>query len=64
MSLQQVFKPGTRRWVVDYELCYDGGGSEFRSAYRTYLGARIGIFYNKYIGSWGGTAKLQDLRRT
>lgn len=60
--LRALFKPKTRPWAVAYDLAYDGGGASFVSHYRTYLGARVGIFYNKYIGSWGGSAELLDLR--
>lgn len=49
-----------RRWAVDYDLAYDGGGSTFTSYYRTRGGAKIAAFWNAHIASWGGTAVLID----
>jgi hypothetical protein len=47
-----------RKWAVDYDLAYDGGGSAWTGNYRTKTGAKIALFYNRFIASWGGSAKL------
>jgi hypothetical protein len=47
-----------RRYRVDYDLAYDGGGSEWSGYYRTHLGARIAAFYNYHLASYGGRAAL------
>ena len=47
-----------RPWRVDYDLAYDGGGSRWSKHYRTRLGARVSIWRNLYIASWGGSAVL------
>ena len=46
------------RFVVEYDLIYDGGGSFWRGYYRTYFGARVAAFWNLHFGSWGGKAEL------
>ena len=50
-----------RRWRVDYDLAYDGGGGSWSGHYRTRLGARIAAFLNVHVLSWGGSAWLHDL---
>ncbi|ASR80121.1 hypothetical protein PQB77_gp60 [Arthrobacter phage Correa] len=50
----------SRRYLVQYDLIYDGGSSEFDRYYRTYFGARIAAFYHTKIGSWGGDVVLID----
>lgn len=47
-----------RPWGVRFDLAYDGGGDAWTQFYRTKLGARISILWNKHIASWGGTAVL------
>lgn len=50
-----------RRWRVEYDLAYDGGGdNEFTCYYRTKLGALIAAFFHQYIRSWGGSVVLFD----
>ena len=50
-----------RRWRVDYDLAYDGGGSgPFINYYRTRKGAKIAAFWNIHVSSWGGSAILTD----
>jgi hypothetical protein len=50
----------TCSWRVDFKnLAYDGGGSgSWTQYYRTKIGARISMFWNLYISSWGGDAEL------
>lgn len=50
----------TCKWRVDFtNLAYDGGGLEsWTQYYWTKLGARISMFWNLHIASWGGSAKL------
>ena len=47
-----------RPWRVDYDLAYDGGGSRWHKYYRTRWGARISIWRNLNVSSWGGSAVL------
>lgn len=49
-----------RRYRVDYDLAYDGGGSRWMGYYRTSTGARIAAFWNYHFASWGGSAELVD----
>lgn len=49
-----------RRWHVDYFLAYDGGGGEWTGYYRTLRGAKWAVWWNMYVRSWGGTAKIFD----
>lgn len=52
-------KPKTqRRYRVRYDLAYDGGGDQWEDFYRTRLGARFAIFWNRQFASWGGSAVL------
>lgn len=51
-----------RRWHVKYDLAYDGGGSEWTGRYSTKFIALIAIWLNKNVKSWGGSAKLIDMR--
>lgn len=51
-----------RRYRVEYDLAYDGGGSEWIGYYRTRLVAAVAIRFNRHIASWGGTAVLYDRR--
>jgi hypothetical protein len=53
-----------RRWRIEYDLAYDGGGGRWNGYYRTQLGARICAFLNLYVLSWGGGAILHDQFRT
>lgn len=46
------------KFVVEYDLVYDGGGASWKGYYRTYFGSRIAAFYNLHFGSWGGKAEL------
>lgn len=55
-------KMGRRYWV-EYDLAYDGGGSRWTGYYKWLWIARIAMFYNVRIGSWGGSAKLLDTAR-
>jgi hypothetical protein len=61
-----VDRPGRdhsgRRWHVHYNLAYDGGGSDFTSYYRTLWGAKIAVWWNRHVFSWGGTAEIFDAR--
>lgn len=47
-----------RRWRVDYDLTYDGGGGSWSGYYRTKTGAKVSAWLNVYIKSWGGSAVL------
>lgn len=49
-----------RRWRVDYDLAYDGGGCRWSGYYRTRVGARVAAFWNFYVASWGGSAVLHE----
>jgi hypothetical protein len=49
-----------RRWRVDYDLAYDGGGTCWSGYYHWKILALIASFWNVYISSWGGTAILFD----
>lgn len=49
-----------RRWRMDAELAYDGGGGKWTDYYRTYLGARIAAFYHYHIASYGGSIEITD----
>ena len=64
MSKQLFQRPDkptpNRRWRVDYDLAYDGGGTEWSGYYHTRPLALIAAWYHSYIGSWGGTAILFD----
>lgn len=53
-----------RRWRVDYDLAYDGGGTRFTLYYRTRFGARWAAFWHEHVRSWGGTVKLYDQHAT
>lgn len=53
-----------RPWRVDYDLAYDGGGSQFSQYYRTKFGARFSIWRQMHVASWGGSAKLIWTGRT
>lgn len=52
-----------RRWLVEYKLAYDGGGSEWEKRYRTLFGAWVAMVWNQYVASWGGTAIIVDTRK-
>ena len=52
----------TRRWRVEYDLAYDGGGSAWTAYYRTRLGAVLARWWHYYLASWGGTAVVTDMR--
>jgi len=47
-----------RKWRIEYDLAYDGGGEEWVGYYRTRLGAKISAFWNVHVSSWGGSAIL------
>ena len=49
-----------RKYRVAYDLAYDGGSSKWDGLYRTLVGARLAIFWNRKVASWGGTAVLYD----
>jgi hypothetical protein len=50
-----------RRYRVEFDLIYDGGGSSWTGWYRTYFGARWAMFWmRRFPFSWGGTAELFD----
>lgn len=53
-----------RRYRVDYDLAYDGGGSEWSGSYRTRAGARVAAWWNVHVSSWGGTAVLETRERS
>ena len=53
-------KKTDRRWVVQYDLAYDGGGARWDGHYTWRIQALIMMLYNKYIASWGGMAVLID----
>lgn len=58
---EKLFKEHThRRWHVQYDLAYDGGGSKWTGYYRTKIVAYIAIYWNYYFASWGGSAVLVD----
>lgn len=48
------------RYRVRYHLIYDGGGGEWDGYYRTRLGARVAIFWNRHVASYGGSAILYE----
>lgn len=52
-----------RRWRVDYDLAYDGGGSRWSDYYRTRFGAKVSAWLNVRLRSWGGSAILFDTFR-
>jgi len=54
----------TCRWQVKFiGLAYDGGGyASWTQYYRTKIGARISMFWNLYVSSWGGIAKLSEVK--
>lgn len=54
--------PTHRRFHVRYDLAYDGGGDTWTGYYHTPLIARLAIFYNMRIASYGGKAVLVDTR--
>ena len=47
-----------RPWRVHYALVHDGGGSSWSGHYRTSRGARMSIWWNMHVASWGGSAVL------
>lgn len=49
-----------RRWRLDCQLAYDGGGSEWSGYYRTLWGARLAAWWHYHIASWGGSIVLVD----
>lgn len=49
-----------RRWHVRYDLAYDGGGSQWVGYYRTFTGAKLAVWWNRNVASWGGTAAIFD----
>jgi hypothetical protein len=49
-----------RRWRVDYDLAYDGGGTSWKGYYRTRWGARVAAWWNYHFASWGGSAVLVE----
>lgn len=51
------------RWTVRYDLAYDGGGEAFTRNYYTKWLAKLGIFFNRHVLSWGGTATLIDNKK-
>lgn len=52
------------QWEVEFDLAYDlGGAPPWTKQYRTKIGARISMFWNKNIASWGGTAKLTKIKK-
>lgn len=46
------------KFVVEYDLAYDGGGSRWNGYYRTYTGARAAALWNLHVSSWGGSAEV------
>ena len=56
-------RPHRRRYRVDYDLVYDNGSQEFTRYYATKLGARIQVWLNMHLYSWGGEAVLIDTER-
>lgn len=52
-----------RRYRVDYDLAYDGGGARWTGYYRFATSARLAMVWNRWIASWGGTAILHDSRQ-
>ena len=52
-----------RRFRVYYKLLYDGNYIEWIGYYNTKTGARLAIFWNRKIASWGGEALLRDAGR-
>lgn len=49
-----------RRWVVQYDLIYDGGSSRWHGYYKAKWHAKMDAWYHTHIASWGGTAVLID----
>lgn len=49
-----------RRWRVDYDVAYDGGGIYWQGYYSNKVFALIATWWNIKISSWGGTATLYD----
>lgn len=54
----KVFQPERYPWLVHYDLAYDDGGDRWTGYYRGYWRARLAIFWNRRIASWGGSADL------
>ena len=57
-ELKLAKKKRLAKFVVEYDLAYDGGGCSWNGYYRTYSGARLAAFWNLHFGSWGGKAEL------
>lgn len=51
-----------RRYRVDYNLLYDGSQSEWSGYYRFRVSTWFAIPFNRFIQSWGGSAKVYDQR--
>lgn len=49
-----------RRYRVRYDLAYDGGGAAWIGYYRTLRGARVAVWWNRNVASWGGIAEILD----
>jgi hypothetical protein len=49
-----------RRWVVEYDLMYDGGSSKWHGYYKAKWHAKMDAWYHVHVASWGGTAILMD----
>lgn len=58
--LRQKRDKSGRRWHVRYDLAYDGGGSRWVGYYRTQVGAKVAVWWNRNVASWGGSAQLVD----
>lgn len=51
-------KKARARFVVEYDLAYDGGGNRWDGWYKTYWGARTAAFWNLHVSSYGGSAEI------
>lgn len=57
-AMKLAKKKRRSKFVVEYNLTYDGGECSWNGYYRTYFGARLAAFWNLHFLSWGGQAEL------
>lgn len=50
----------SRRWRLDCDLAYDGGGTSWKGYYKTRTGARLAAWWHYHYASWGGSIVLVD----
>jgi hypothetical protein len=47
-----------RKWIVEYNMIYDGGTSHWLQWYRLWISARLMAWWTYYISSWGGSVQI------